>query len=259
LIDNLYVTDKIWCPASPLIGIRFAFFHAVETKQCNVEFCMKKTLLAVMVLTLVACGQTALAIPALQTFIPGASWNAATQTWVTLSGSFELWVIAANTNTKPLYDLTLVGALAADQSPVTGALSIDGADINSFSYGTPPSWGDNAGDYPPHGVYPTHYFELAIASLVNTAPETVHNMQPGEYDDTAPGKIFKFQVATSYDWLHFDSYGFFNESDGQFKFAPNSHDSEKGTPPPPSIPEPSTMLLFGSALALVGAVRKFQK
>jgi hypothetical protein len=222
---------------------------------------MKKVLFVVSVLAVLAFGQTALAIPALQTFIPGASWNAATETWVTTAGSFEIWIIAANTNTKPLYDLTLVGALAKLQSPVTGALSIDGSDINTFEFGTPPSWGDNAGDYPPHGVYPTHYFELAVSSLVNTAPETVHNMQPGEFGDTAPGKIFKFDVVTSYDWLHFDSYGFFNEPDGKFKFAPNSHDSEKGpgTPPPPTIPEPSTMLLFGSALALVGVVRKIQK
>ncbi len=220
---------------------------------------MKKTFLILSVLAVMAFGQTALAIPSLQTFIPGASWNAATQTWVTTAGSFELWVIAANTDSKPLYDLTLVGALASAQAPVTGALSIDGSDINSFIYGTPPSWGESAGDYPPHSVYPTNYFELGISSLVNTAPETVHNMQPGEYADTAPGKIFKFDVVTSYDWLHFDSYGFLRESDGQFKFSPNSHDAEKGTPPPPTIPEPSTMLLFGSALALVGVVRKIQK
>ncbi|MDD4051778.1 MAG: choice-of-anchor N protein [candidate division Zixibacteria bacterium] len=220
---------------------------------------MKKALLVVSVLAVLAFGQTALAIPSLQTFIPGASWNAATETWVTTDGSFEIWVIAANTDTKPLFDLTLVGALMPNQSPVTGALSIDGSDINTFVYGTPPSWGDNAGDYPPHSVYPTNYFELTVSSLVDTAPETVHNMQPGEYADTAPGMIFKFDVMTSYDWLHFDSYGFLREADGLFKFSPNSHDSEKGTPPPPSIPEPSTMLLFGSALALVGVVRKIQK
>jgi hypothetical protein len=222
---------------------------------------MKRAFLILCAMAILAFGQTALAIPSLQTFIPGASWNAATETWVTTAGSFEIWVIAANTLSKPLYDLTLVGALMPNQTPTIGALSINGSDINSFNLGTPPSWGESAGDYPPHSVYPTHYFELSIASLVNTAPETVHNMQPGEYGDTAPGQIFKFQVTTSYDWLHFDSYAFLRESDGQFKFSPNSHDSEKGpgTPPPPSIPEPSTMLLFGSALALVGVVRKFQK
>jgi hypothetical protein len=220
---------------------------------------MKRAMLILSAMAVLALGQPVLAIPSLQTFIPSASWDAATQTWVTTSGTFELWVIAANTASKPLYDLTLVGALASDQDPVTDALTIDGSPVNDFEYGTPPSWGESSGDYPPHGVYPTNYFELSIASLVNTAPDTVHNMQPGSYDDMAMGKIFKFQVTTSYDWLHFDSYGFLRESDGQFKFSPNSHDSERRIPPPPSVPEPGTMLLFGSALALAGAVRKFQK
>lgn len=220
---------------------------------------MKRAMLILSAVAILAMGQPVLAIPALQTFIPGGSYDAATQTWVTTSGTFELWVIAANTDSKPLYDLTLVGALAGGQAPVVDALTVDGSAVNDFEYGTPPSWGESAGDYPPHGVYPTNYFELSVTPLLNTAPETVHNMEPGSYDDMAMGKIFKFQVATSYDWLHFDSYAFFRESDGKFTFAPNSHDAERRTPPPPSVPEPGTMLLFGSALALVGVVRKFQK
>ncbi|NMC42865.1 MAG: PEP-CTERM sorting domain-containing protein [candidate division Zixibacteria bacterium] len=220
---------------------------------------MKRAMLILSAMAVLALGQPVLAIPSLQTFIPSATWDAGTQTWVTNAGTFELWVIAANTDAKPIFDLTLVGALDQNQAPVASALSIDGADIDAFTYGTPPSWGDNAGDYPPHGIYPTNYFELSVAALVDDAPETVHNMQPGEYDDTAPGKIFKFEITTTYDWLHFDSYGFLREQDGLFKFSPNSHDAEKRTPPPPSVPEPGTMLLFGSALALVGVVRKFQK
>ena len=219
---------------------------------------MKKLTLTIPMLLLAGMlTQSAMAIPALQIYIPDATWDASSQTWVTGASDFELWVIAANTDTKPIYDLTLAVALAHEQAPITDALSIDGSTYNGFVYGTPPSWGDDAGDYPPHGIYPTNYLEFSIASLVDTAPETVHNMQPGEYGDTAPGKIFKFDISTSYEWLHFDGYGFYNESDGQFKFVPNSHDGEKGGPP--RIPEPSTLLLFGSALAIAGGLRKLRK
>ncbi len=127
---------------------------------------MKRILTILTVGLILAAFQPVMAIPALQTYIPGATWNASTQTWVTTSGSFELWVIAANTISKPLYDLTLVTALAKDQSPVAGAFSIDGTDYDNFIFGTPPSWGASAGDYPPHDIYPTNYFELSIASLV---------------------------------------------------------------------------------------------
>ncbi len=221
---------------------------------------MKRLLvLTAMVVLTAMLSQAAMAIPALQIYIPDATWDASTQTWITGESDFELWVIAANTDSKPLYDLTLSVALADGQAPVAGALSIDGTDYNSFAYGTPPSWGDDAGDYPPHGIYPTNYTELYIADLVDTYPVIVHNMQPGSYDDTAPGKIFKFDVSTSYDWVHFDAYAFFNESDGRFTFVPNSHDGEKGRIPPPTIPEPATLLLFGSALAVVGGIRKLRK
>lgn len=200
-------------------------------------------------LVLIAC-QSAMAIPALQIYIPGAVWNSSSQTWVTDASDFELWVIVANTDSKPVYDLTLVAALDPTEAPVPGALTIDGTDYDSFFYGTPPSWGSNAGNYPPHSIYPSNYAEMQIAALVNTYPETVHNMQPGEFADAAPGITFKFQVSTDYEFVHFDAYGFHNESDGLFKFVPNSHDGEY------NIPEPSTLLLFGSALGLAGLVTR---
>lgn len=220
---------------------------------------MKKLLLLGSALfLLVLTSQAAFAIPALQIYIPDATWDASTQTWVTGESDFELWVIAANTDSKPIYNLTLCVALMGE-TPTPGALTIDGTDYDSFVYGTPPSWGGSAGDYPPHSIYPTNYVEMSVADLVDTYPETVHNMQPGQFDDMAPGKIFKFDVSTTYDMLHFDAYGFHNDYDGHFKFVPNSHDGEKGRIPPPNIPEPSTLLLFGSALVAAGGIKRFGK
>ncbi len=198
------------------------------------------------------------AVPALQLYVnsPDAVYNASTQTWVVNASDFELWVIAADTDTKPLYDLTLVAALGQNESPVDGGLSIDGNSVLAadYEYGSPPSWGDNAGSYPNHSIYPTMYHEMTIG-LVNTAPEIVYDMEPGSTGSTN-GMIFKYQISTSYSWIHFDAYGFHRESDGHFKFAPNSHDAERGGGGGGNIPEPTTILMLGLGLAGASFIRK---
>lgn len=213
---------------------------------------MNKILLTFLIIIM---APAVFAVPAIQLYVnsPEAVYNAATQTWVVNASNFELWVIASNTEAKPLYDLTLVAALGQNDSPVDGALSIDGNSVlaSEYEFGSPPSWGENIGSMPPHDIYPTMYHELTIG-LVNTAPETVYDMQPGE-TGSAVGKIFKYQISTSYDWIHFDAYGFYRESDGQFKFAPFSHDAEKSGD---SIPEPATMLLMGLGLAGTAILRR---
>ena len=121
---------------------------------------MKKHLLILAVIAmLTAFGSSAFAIPALQTYInaPDVHWNAGTETWITGSGSFELWVITANTGSKPLYDVTLVAALASGQAPIAGALTIGGFDYNTFYYGKPLSWGKIMLYYTPHCIYTTNY------------------------------------------------------------------------------------------------------
>lgn len=212
---------------------------------------MKKVLLATLFLAVMA--SAAFAVPALQVYIPGSTYDAGTQSWTIQSGSFEIWVIAANIKTKPLTDITLVAALGKGVNPVNDALSIGGHSYqaNEYTYGTPPA-DDPENSLPPHGVYDTEYAEFSIGN--SSGPfETVYNYNPGE-TGSALGRVYKYQVEiTGYDWVHFDAYAY--KANGDLIKAPFSHDAETGS----TIPEPATMVLMGLGLAGAGIVRRFRK
>lgn len=203
------------------------------------------TILAMVFLT-----SSAFALPALQLYSPDATYDYSTDTWVIDASNFELWLIAAHTDVKPLHSVRMVAALGSDDTPTDGALTIGGMTFmaSDFEYGAPPSFRDS-GSMPPHGIFPTNYAEFYIGHILD-APDIVEDMQPGE-DGSAMGKIFKYQVNTSYDLVHFDAYGYYDPY--HFKFAPFSHDAEY------IVPEPTTVMLFGLGLLGAGLVRRRKK
>jgi PEP-CTERM motif len=212
---------------------------------------MKKLLLATLLLAILA--PAAFAVPALQVYMPGGTYNSSTDTWESAGLSFEIWVIAANIDSKPLYDITLVAALGKGVAPVNDGLNIGGHSYqsNEFAFGAPPD-GDPDNSLPPHDIYETNYAEFSIGN--SSGPfETVYDMEPGG-GGSATGRIYKYQVeVTGYDWVHFDAYAY-NDRERRI-FAPFSHDGETGS----SIPEPATMVLMGLGLAGAGLARRFRK
>ena len=220
---------------------------------------MKKVLLAFLAVVFLV--PAAFAVPALQLYIPGGTYNHSSETWITNRSSFEIWVIASNLDrNNPIYNVTLTAALGQNTSPVSGALTISPLSgtghtyaANEYLYGNPPATGNSSGNMPNHGIFPTNYVEYLAAGRTSNNFVNTYNMVDG--GGPTHGNIFKFNVISAYRYVHFDAYGYLKSADGKFIKAPFSKDAESST----AVPEPASMLLFGLGLAGAGIVRRFKK
>ncbi len=210
---------------------------------------------------------SAWAVPKLQLYIPGATYDTDTETWVYPGLEYELWAIgAANEQGITIEDVKLAAAVKSDQTgsiaitPLGGMTSLTG----TFFEDSIPVKGDGK-ELPRHGIYPSDFYEFPLGDFILTETGIPDFTQGYDPQNPVPtnnyGLIQKFYVTVTggYDWVHFDLY---NHIEGENKalFAPFSHDADAedggggGTNP---IPEPATILLVGFGIAgLGGTFRK---
>jgi hypothetical protein len=224
--------------------------------------------------------RSASAIPTLQLDIEGGYYDSYTQTIVATAGdSFTVYALL-NPGPKPttaelsalLSDTYYLSVAITPRMAETGGdlgdFSIDGDTVNvtgDMTYGSPPVealQGHDGHDLAPHDIYETYFVEKAFTFDPNqtTTPYDTQ-LNPGGFSGQVDGELF-FYVAFDIDMsgldpeygLHFDLY---NTDAKKFldvdvdDFAPFSHDAESGP-----IPEPSTLLLLGSGLAILRRFRK---
>lgn len=208
------------------------------------------------------------ALPAIQLYIDGATYDWGTQTWVTDGTSVDLYVVCS----MDLQNVMISAALSQTEFPMgtdpngTASVTFNGSAGTAWVYGYPPfatsgTW-DHGDDLAPHDVFPTWYSEFNSGDYVVANGGGIGDVQPigGVYFDPSQGYINsnqqgyikKFTVDVSgADYVHFDAYTV--NPDGSIAyFAPFSHDGEV------NVPEPGTMLLFAAGLAGAGMYRRMR-
>lgn len=209
------------------------------------------------------------AVPALQLFIEGATYDSATDTWVlSTGGPFQLWVIADVAKTGGIEGVKLSAAVSTSEipggsitlAPTTTTLLTDpstpGDPSTTSNFpsadGVVPVRGDGT-PLPAHGIYGagTSFFEWNLGDF------TLTDSPVGDFVDAFPttfpttGQINVYTVAvTGFTRVHFDAYNhvFDATNHGDYKFAPFSHDAET------RVPEPGTLVLVTTGLGLGGVI-----
>jgi hypothetical protein len=228
---------------------------------------MKRSRLPCSVAALVAASWLAApaahALPTLQLYIDGATYDPATETWITEDATFDLWVIgnvAGPGGTGAITNVALAAAFVTGEvgtitlTPTTTGVVTDPSIpvplvFNGASAdGARPMLNDGS-LLPTHGVYGAgvSFFEWELGDLSATDSPTgdfIGSFPGTLFADTGQINVYEVSVTGFPSGIHFDVY---NTVVGEThsSFGPFSHDAGV-------VPEPGATLLFGVGCLVAG-------
>lgn len=235
--------------------------------------------LTVVAFAMVWTVSPAIAVPTLQLYSSGSTYDADTDSWLTLANPFELQVLGADhPNQLNLVDgVKLHIAIPSEFFNSLGTVTIEGISSSlesaftaqtftnsDFQQGIPPELAGWSGNARTHDVYQDAYFVSVLLDnlQVNKTPaDTIINyvdIAQGELPPgTDTGDIDIYRITYNDIFLiHTDLTGmtrYTNSNRDAMKFAPFSHDADA------VVPEPSTILLLSSGLLGLGIWGKNRK
>lgn len=230
----------------------------------------------------------ALAIPTLQLYVEGSTWDPAAETWV-LEGSnqFTLWVLGDVGYNGSILDVRLSGTAATSEitaggyvtiapttatgitDPSVSAVPTATANFPSLD-GQRPQLGD--GSYVPwHSEFGPgmSFFEWNLGDFTLTDSPIGDIAGTVPFAFTSTGQINAYTIGLhGLTSVHFDTYdhvlggnsikatknSFAGSPTYRYVFAPFSHDA--GATGATSVPEPDMLVLLGAALAGIAAIRR---
>jgi hypothetical protein len=214
------------------------------------------------------------AIPTLQVYIDGATYNDVTETWVTTASTFDIWIIGDVGSVGSILDMQLSAAYLTSETgtitltPTTASGHTDPSTpiaavqtANGGNDGDQPTMSDG-GSLPKHGIFGTGVsfdaWNLGDFTLTDSPLGDWIGDFPTVLDKT--GQINAYTVVvTGYTAVHFDAFNHIEAAMGAGMndsiFAPFSHDGESAENGG-FIPAPGAVVLAAMGIGLVGLVRR---
>jgi hypothetical protein len=193
------------------------------------------------------------AVPTLQVYIDGATYDPVSETWITTATSFDLWVLGVSPVDNVMLSVAfMTGETGSITLTPTTAGDFDGVlgDDDTSTPGAPVFLGTSAdGDIPVRGdgsLLPTHgvygpgvsFLEYDLGDFTLTdSPIGDYQGIPASFPAIGQINVYSVVLTGFASGVHFDTYDSTvtgkNGSQVKYVFAPFSHDAGA------SVPEPS--------------------